>query len=263
MSPTDRRWRTGNLVLLAILTAAIAAAGPACEGGKASAPAASPQAQARPAAQAAPATQPAVKPIKAPIDRFEKAIAAYEAKDRAKAPPQGATLFVGSSSFALWRELEKDFADLPAINRGFGGSTLPEVIHYARRIILPYRPSRIVVYCGENDIAAGASPEMVLENFAHLVELVRKELPGVKVCYLTMKLSQSRLKHREAFERANGLIRELADRADDVGYIDIYTVLLKDGQPIEEAYLKDKLHMNRSGYERIIPVIRDALKKGT
>ena len=59
------------------------------------------------------------------------------------------------------------------------------------------------------------------------------------------------------------LIREFADRADDVGYIDIYTVLLKDGQPIEEMYLKDKLHMNRSGYERIIPVIREALKKGT
>ncbi len=258
MTRTDRRWRVGNLVLLAVFGAALVVGGWACEAGKTPAVAAE-----APAAKAASATQPAVKPIKAPIDRFEKVIVGFEKKDQAKAPPQGATLFVGSSSFAIWRDLEKDFADLPAINRGFGGSTLPEVIHYARRVILPYRPSRIVVYCGENDVASGASPELVLENFTRLVELVRRELPGVKVWYLTMKLSQSRLKFRAAFERANALIREFADRADDVGYIDIYTVLLKDGQPIDEMYLKDKLHMNRSGYERIIPVIREALKKGT
>jgi len=259
----------GDLVSLAVLGAALVVGGWACEGGKAPAvaapavAAAAPAAKAASPAKAAPTTQPAIKPIKAPIDRYEKVIGGFEKKDQAKAPPKGATLFVGSSSFAIWRDLEKDFADLPAINRGFGGSTLPEVLHYARRIVLPYRPSRIVVYCGENDIASGASPELVLENFTRLVELVRRELPGVKVWYLTMKLSQSRLKFRAAFERANALIREFADRADDVGYIDIYTVLLKDGQPIEEMYLKDKLHMSRKGYERIIPVIRAALKKGT
>src|SRR6266550_2177708 len=87
------------------------------------------------------------------LDRYESEITAFEAADRATPPAPGGIVFVGSSSFRRWTSLAADFPGLPVLNRGFGGSTLREVNHYARRIVLPYRPRLIVLYAGDNEIA--------------------------------------------------------------------------------------------------------------
>src|SRR5262245_66348764 len=59
--------------------------------------------------------------------RFESEIHAFEAADATDPPPQNGIVFTGSSSIRLWTTLAEDFAPLPVINRGFGGSMLPEV----------------------------------------------------------------------------------------------------------------------------------------
>ena len=50
--------------------------------------------------------------------KWEREIAAFEAADAAKPPPNDAILFVGSSNIPLWKTLEKDFAEFPTIRRG-------------------------------------------------------------------------------------------------------------------------------------------------
>ena len=105
--------------------------------------------------------------------RWEKDIAAFEASDRTNPPPKGSVLFIGSSSIRLWKSLAADFPDLKVINRGFGGSHIPDTTHFAERIIFPYEPSKIVLYAGDNDIAGGRSPEQVFADFKELVEKVR------------------------------------------------------------------------------------------
>ncbi|RME10337.1 MAG: hypothetical protein D6816_03460, partial [Bacteroidetes bacterium] len=87
------------------------------------------------------------------LTRFEEEIKAFEEADKKSMPPAGAILFVGSSSIRMWPSLDSAFAPLPVIQRGFGGSTIPEVLHYADRIVWKYQPKVIVFYCGENDIA--------------------------------------------------------------------------------------------------------------
>src|SRR6516164_10408221 len=101
---------------------------------------------------------------KADFSRWEKDIAAFERRDRDKPPPKNAVLFVGSSSIRLW-DLPKSFAGVEVINRGFGGSHLADVVHFAPRIVLPYEPRLIVLYAGDNDIAAGKTPERVHADF--------------------------------------------------------------------------------------------------
>ncbi len=76
----------------------------------------------------------------------------FKKLDSTQLPPKNAILFVGSSSFTKWANVQDYFPLYPIINRGFGGSSLPDVIQYANDIIFPYQPKQIVIYCGENDI---------------------------------------------------------------------------------------------------------------
>src|SRR5215212_771989 len=90
--------------------------------------------------------------------RFEAEIAAFESWDHQNAVPRDAILFVGSSTIRLWQTAD-GFPDLPVINRGFGGSTIPDVSRFAERIVFKYKPRTIVFYAGDNDIAASRAPE--------------------------------------------------------------------------------------------------------
>src|SRR5689334_8030273 len=72
-------------------------------------------------------------------DGWEPEIRAFEAQDRKTPPPANQIVFVGSSSIVLW-DLKKFFPDLTTINRGFGGSDMIDSVHYADRIVIPYKP---------------------------------------------------------------------------------------------------------------------------
>ncbi len=84
---------------------------------------------------------------------WEGEIRRLEKQDRRAMPPAGGTVFTGSPSIRFWKTLTQDMAPLPVVNRGFGGSQIHQVTHYARRIISPYKPRIVVLYAGENDIA--------------------------------------------------------------------------------------------------------------
>lgn len=192
--------------------------------------------------------------------RWEKDIAAFEAADRTNPPPKGAVLFVGSSSIRFWTNLAQDFPHLKLINRGFGGSDIPDSTHFADRIIFPYEPSKIVLYAGDNDIARGVSPEKVLYDFKEFVEKVRTRLPNTKVYFLAIKPSPSRWYLSPQAKKANRLVKRYARFRPKVEFIDVWSPLIKDGRPEPALYEKDRLHLNRAGYERWIPVVREALK---
>jgi len=80
-------------------------------------------------------------------DRWEPTIQRFEAQDRRQPPSKDGILFIGSSSIVGWN-LDEHFPDLPTINRGFGGSQIADSVHFANRIVLPYRPKIIVFYAG-------------------------------------------------------------------------------------------------------------------
>ena len=69
----------------------------------------------------------------------------------------GAVLFVGSSSIRLWPSLPEDMAPLDAVQRGFGGAKINDVIFYADRLFAAEAPAAIVIFVGTNDISPGAA----------------------------------------------------------------------------------------------------------
>jgi lysophospholipase L1-like esterase len=105
---------------------------------------------------------------------FANEIAAFKKQDSISFPPSHAILFVGSSSFRKWTDVQDYFPGYKIINRGFGGSTLPDVIRYADEIIFPYQPKQIVIYCGENDVASADSitGSIVFQRFKILFDQI-------------------------------------------------------------------------------------------
>ena len=181
---------------------------------------------------------------------FWNEIAEFKHRDSIQRPPVNAILFVGSSSFRKWTWVQNDFPGYPIINRGFGGSTLDDVILYAREIIYPYHPKEVVVYCGDNDIAAGKSAKKVYKRFMKLYDMIRKRLGNIDIVYVSIKPSPSREKLMPEMEEANDLIRNFMAERSHASFVDVYHLMLNaQGHPIDNLFVADKLHMNEKGYK--------------
>lgn len=181
---------------------------------------------------------------------WDAAFAGFAADDAAHPRPPGGVLFVGSSSIRLWSNLEEQFKDLPVvINRGFGGSQLSDCVKHLNRLVVRYRPRTVLVYAGDNDLAAGSTPAEVLKRFTAFVEGVHDELPDTNIVYISIKPSPSRAGLMPRIREANALIRDYADAMDNVDFVDVYTAMLDaSGKPRAELFRDDALHLNAQGY---------------
>ncbi|GAB3909311.1 SGNH/GDSL hydrolase family protein [Larkinella knui] len=193
---------------------------------------------------------------------FENEIKAFEQQDQTTPPPKDAILFTGSSSIKLWQSLQADFPDKKVLNRGFGGSKLPDVIHFADRAILPYKPKQIVIYAGENDVASGTvTAQEVCDRFVTLFTRIRKALPKTPVVFISMKPSPSRRPYLPITMEANSLIKTYLSKQSQAQYLDIYSAMLDaNGQIRGDLFRPDSLHMNPKGYEIWTAKLKPLLK---
>lgn len=225
MRPPARSWLAA-LVLLAILAA--------CAGG----------------ASVATAVPGNGVPAKAgPSADWSADMGRFAAEDAAEPPAPGAVVFTGSSSIRMWTHLQRDLAGIAVLNRGFGGAELRDLTHHADEIALRYRPARIVVYAGDNDLAAGRSPEGVAADFRTFVERLRRELPRAPITFIAIKPSPARVHLLPLQVQANALVRDLANTLPGVAYLDVATPMLDaGGRPRDALFLEDGLHLNAAGY---------------
>jgi lysophospholipase L1-like esterase len=195
---------------------------------------------------------------------FAAEIAAFKKQDSISFPPKNAILLVGSSSFTNWKEVQLYFPKYTIVNRGFGGSSLTDLIRYQRDIIFPYQPKQIIIYCGENDLAESdtVTAKMVYYRFEKLYFSIKKQLPRVPVVFISLKPSPSRWNLRYKMVETNNMIKKFLFKTTGNQFIDVYYSMLdKDGVPIKEIFLDDKLHMNAKGYAIWQKLIEPVLKK--
>lgn len=191
-------------------------------------------------------------------ERFEKAIAAFEAEHRASPVPEKATLFVGASNIRLWKSLPDRFPKDNIINHGFGGAFLSEVVHFADRIVVPCQPKQIYLNAGGNDLHLGKTPEEVLASFKAFAALVAEKLPKTKLAFLCIPTSPARWEEVATVKTTNKLIADFIHAGGDkIEFIDYFPMLLgADGKPRAELYVEDKLHFSEAGYDVVTSAIK-------
>lgn len=195
-------------------------------------------------------------------ETWEAEILAFEEEDRLHPAPRGAVVFVGSSSIRMWSSLARDMAPLPVLNRGFGGAQMDAVLHYARRVVLPYRPRAVVLHCGENDLEAhrGKTPQRVMDDVRDFVDLVASEVPGVRFYLFAIKPSPARRANWPAAERFNELLAAFCGERAYCTFVDAARECVDgQGRVRENLFLEDGLHLSPAGYRSWTSLMRPLL----
>ena len=207
-------------------------------------------------AQAASAQTPPVE------SRFEKAVKAYEAADKAEPPPQGAILLVGDSQFFRWKTLKEDLPGYTLINRGVDSFQFSDVLEFTDRIVVPYKPRLIVLHIGGNDIHTGKSPGRVLADFKAFVAKVRQPLPEVPIVFSSLTPSPARWDEAERRRQANKLVQDYVATQGNLHFIDLWNAMLTPGgQPREDIWVEDRIHPNHAGYQIRVKLMLPLLGK--
>ncbi|QCR21478.1 SGNH/GDSL hydrolase family protein [Pontibacter sp. SGAir0037] len=194
---------------------------------------------------------------------FWDEIQAFKKQDSLQAPPKDAILFVGSSSFRMWGNVQEMFPEHKIINRGFGGSTLPDLAYYLNDIVFPYQPRQVVIYSGENDIASGTvHAQEVFKRFEAVFTAIREKLPKATLTFVSIKPSPSREQYMPVVVEANNLIKSYLKKQKNAQFVDVYPLMLqKNGKPMADIFIEDNLHMNQKGYTIWQNALRPYLKK--
>jgi len=185
---------------------------------------------------------------------WESAIEAFEREDRERPPPEAPVLFVGSSSIRFWDSLAEDMAPLVTLRRGFGGSKVADVAHYADRIITVYQPRAVVIFVGSNDLGAAVgnvskTPEQVLELTRGLVAKIRAGQSEVPIYWLAVKPTTTDPTRWERGKVLNRLVAAWAVQEPGVHFVDANEELLKaDGSANGDTLTLDGIHLNDAGY---------------
>jgi len=196
------------------------------------------------------------------VSRYQNDIQTIKQYDKIYAPPKNPIVFVGSSSFRLWSDLERTFANYHVLNRGIGGAVIQDISNHIDDLITPYKPRQVFIYVGENDVANQATSEAVLNNTKKLLTEIRERLPNVPIVYVAMKPSPSREKFLPIVIKANQLIQDYIATQKKMTFIDVFSPMLtREGKPKPELFLADQLHMNQSGYAIWIKDIKPHLLK--
>jgi lysophospholipase L1-like esterase len=195
---------------------------------------------------------------------WEPAILKFEEEDKINPPKRGGIVFTGSSSIAQWNNLARDMKGLAVINRGFGGSQYSDLNEYAKRIVIAYHPAAVVVYEGDNDLAAESAktPESVTRDASEFVQIVHSSLPDTWIYILSIKPSKARFNEWTRMKTANGMIREFAGSQQRVQYIDLASAMLDAQENLpDDLFIADGLHPNAKCYALWTSIIKPILLK--
>jgi len=189
---------------------------------------------------------------------FENEIRNYEKQDFIALPKKGQILFIGSSSFRIWKTFSTDLAGISAINRGFGGSTMTDALYYFDRMVVKYAPSTVVVYEGDNDLAKGKSPEELAKEYEDFSNRLKKAMPKTKLVYLAVRPSLSRIAIVDKQKQFNGWLEKYCKSQKGRFFLDMHSPFyLPDGTLMPDIFVADRLHLNEKGYQIFSAKIRE------
>lgn len=193
-------------------------------------------------------------------EEFEHDVRALEHAAVHPPPSRERTVFYGSSTFRMWPDLSDAVGITEVVNLGFGGSTFEACRHYFERLVVPQNPGRLVLYCGDNDLARGATASDVTAEFTALSEMIHTLLPETDCWFVSIKPSPGRRDVLDEVVRTNAAIAERIRRMPRWSYVDWHRYLVdEDGMPTPALFTADEIHVNEGGYGVLGSLLRREL----
>jgi hypothetical protein len=205
--------------------------------------------------------------------RFDGQIKDFLAADRDQHIDHVPTVFFGSSTVANWTDIPDVFQNLGAINRGMGGSTIPDQTYALEDSVLKHTPDRVVLYTMTNDMASGHLPETTFNDFVKLEHQIHgtggePKLPGANPDIKLYVVGPMPAPCREVlddkyhmYQQANEMLKNYAQHTPNVFYIDpSEAVDDKTGHLDPNKFGPDHLHPKPEFYTTLASVIQHEIK---
>ena len=140
-------------------------------------------------------------------------------------------------------------------NRGVAGENASDMLSRAPGITRG-RPQKVILLAGANDAFQGREIEDYLRDMRSLIEKFRNNGGDLSVLSIPPTTNGQLQDRIDEFNKA--LVQLCEDR--NVPFIDLDPVLKRNGL-LDGTLTTDGVHLDRHGYERIVPLLRAALPR--
>lgn len=158
-------------------------------------------------------------------------------------------VFTGSSSIRFWKDLQERFPEKQVLNAGFGGSQASDLLVHLEDLVMRYRPIKVFIYEGDNDIFSKKRPNAILATTEKIITQLRNDDPDREIVLISAKPSLSRWKLRGKYKRLNKKLQKFAANMVRVDFVDVWKPMLAKRKVRDDIFVEDGLHMNEKGYE--------------
>lgn len=165
-------------------------------------------------------------------------------------------VFTGSSSIRIWHDLQERFPDHQIVNSGFGGSQADDLLVHCQELILRYRPRKVFIYEGDNDISAGKRTREIIRDMSAIISKIRAQDATTEIVLISAKPSLARWNLKRHYRRLNRKFRKMSRRDVQMNYADVWKPMLDRKKLREDLFLDDGLHMNEKGYHIWFEVLK-------
>jgi lysophospholipase L1-like esterase len=190
----------------------------------------------------------------------DEVISIQKKYDRLWDPSKTTFVFTGSSSIRMWTNINDAFPEYQVINSGFGGSKSSDLLLYTNELILKYKPKKVFIYEGDNDIVAKVQTKDILKNTRAIIDRIKANDPKTEIILISAKPSIARWRQRNKYKKLNRGFEQLSKRDYTIRYANVWDAMLNKNKVRRDIFLRDGLHMNSKGYDLWLSVIMEHVK---
>lgn len=162
---------------------------------------------------------------------------------------QKTLVFTGSSSIRMWQDVGERFPNHQIVNTGFGGSQASDLSYYIYDLILRFKPEKVFIYEGDNDIFAKENPNKIRRTIRQIINGIQRNDSTTQIVLIAAKPSIARWNLKGRYKRLNRKLERLADDNPLVEYADVWHPMLDGSKVKQDIFIEDGLHMNAKGYQ--------------
>lgn len=161
------------------------------------------------------------------------------------------SVFVGSSTIALWPGLEQQAFGIPIIRRGFGGYGIMDIYYRVDTAVSKYKPAQVVIYVGDNDInRKDLTDNDIVTRYKKLVDKLSSQNPTARLVFIPIKPSPYLSSETLRIKNLNAAIEKyVLTKPNTIFETAIWSAMFNDNGTFHtEYYQKNSVHLTAAGY---------------